>query len=236
MVSRVQCVFAGQEGLRLQSSAHPEATRQHMIDYLTTPCEGMARAHVVLAHGAGAMMDTPFMDTIATGLAKREMQVSRFEFPYMAKRRMDGKRRGPDPQKVLVATWLEVIDTFSSGLSLFIGGKSMGGRMASMVAEAPGVTGVICLGYPFHPPGKPDRLRTEHLETMTRPTLIVQGERDTFGRREEVLTYSLDEAVQITWIPDGDHSFKPRKKSGHTEADNLQRAIEVTAEFVAQHL
>lgn len=207
-----------------------------MIDILTTPCKDTARAHMVLAHGAGAMMDTPFMETMATGLAQRGMQVSRFEFPYMAKRRLDGKRRGPDPQRVLLATWRDIITALMDETPLFIGGKSMGGRMASLVADEPGVIGVICLGYPFHPPGKPERLRTEHLETMARPTLIVQGERDTFGRREEVSTYALAASVQIAWMPDGDHSFKPRKKSGYTEASNLQRAIDATAEFITQHL
>ncbi len=172
---------------------------------------------------------------MATGLAQQGMQVSRFEFPYMAKRRLDGKRRGPDSQNVLLATWRDMIATLTGEVPLFIGGKSMGGRMASLVAEEPGVAGVICLGYPFHPPGKPERLRIEHLETMARPTLIVQGERDTFGRREEVSTYALADTVRIAWMPDGDHSFKPRKKSGHTEADNLQRAIDVTAAFVTQH-
>lgn len=213
-----------------------------MTDELTTPnilrtaSQAPSIAHVVLAHGAGAMMDTPFMETIATGLAEQAIQVSRFEFPYMAKRRLDGKRRGPDTQKVLLATWHDMLTALAGELPLFIGGKSMGGRMASLVAEEPGVSGVVCLGYPFHPPGKPDTLRTEHLETMSRPTLIVQGERDTFGRREEVVSYTLANSIQIEWIPDGDHSFKPRKKSGHTEADNLQRAIAATVAFVTAHV
>ena len=91
---------------------------------------------------------------------------------------------------------------------------------------------VICLGYPFHPPGKPDKLRTEHLETIPVPALIVQGERDPFGRPDEVKTYSLSKKVEVVWIPDGDHSLKPRKKSGRTEEDNLQLAMDAAVEFV----
>ena len=207
-----------------------------MTKYLTNQPAAQAIAHVILAHGAGAMMDTPFMDTIAAGLANRSIQVSRFEFPYMAKRRLDGKRRGPDTQKVLLTTWRDVIADLAGKTPLFIGGKSMGGRMASLVADEPDVTGVICLGYPFHPPGKPDNLRTEHLETMPRPILIVQGERDTFGRREEVAAYALAPTIQLVWVPDGDHSFKPRKKSGYTEAENLQHAVDATVAFIAKQV
>ncbi len=203
-----------------------------MTDLLTNQPDEMAIAHVVLAHGAGAPMDTPFMDTIAKGLAKRRICVSRFEFPYMAKRRVDGKRRGPGSPKLLFETWRDVIRDVAGELPLFIGGKSMGGRVASMVADEPGVSGVICLGYPFHPPGKPDKLRTEHLETIPVPALIVQGERDPFGRSEEVKTYSLSKKVEVVWIPDGDHSLKPRKKSGRTEEDNLQLAIDAAVEFI----
>jgi predicted alpha/beta-hydrolase family hydrolase len=189
-------------------------------------------AHVVLAHGAGAPMDTPYMNAISEGLAVKGFKVSRFEFPYMAKRRIDGKRGGPGSPKVLLRTWQDVIAELSGSLPLFIGGKSMGGRFASMVAAEPGVSGVICLGYPFHPPGKPEKLRTEHLETMPVPTLILQGERDPFGRPEEVASYSLAKTIEVVWIPDGDHSFKPRKKSGHTQEKNLAQAVHEASEFI----
>lgn len=207
-----------------------------MTDFLTNQPVDPITAHMVLAHGAGAAMDTPFMDTIATGLANHGIRVSRFEFPYMAERRLDGARRGPDTQKVLLMTWREVIAALAGEAPLFIGGKSMGGRMASLVADEPGVTGVVCLGYPFHPPGKLDKLRTEHLGTMPRPTLIVQGERDPFGRQEEVAAYVLANTIRLVWAPDGDHSFKPRKKSGHTETENLQVAIDAAVQFVTEQL
>ena len=96
---------------------------------------------------------------------------------------------------------------------------------ASMLADARGARGLVCLGYPFHPPGKPERLRVHHLAKLETPSLFVQGERDTFGTREEIDGYELSERISFAWMPDGDHSFKPRKSSGTTNAENLQRAV-----------
>ncbi len=203
-----------------------------MTDFLINKPDKKAIAHVILAHGAGAPMDTPFMNTIAEGLASNGILVSRFEFPYMAMRRVDGKRRGPGNATKLIGIWREAVKQTSTDLPLFIGGKSMGGRVASMIADETDVSGIICLGYPFHPPGKPEKLRTEHLETMKLPTLIIQGERDPFGKPEEVAKYKLTKTIKVVWIPDGDHSFKPRKKSGYTEEENLQLAIDAAAEFI----
>jgi len=104
--------------------------------------------------------------------------------------------------------------------------------MASMVADELGVRGVVCLGYPFHPPGQPTRLRTEHLAILVTPTLIVQGTRDPFGTRDEVVSYRLSPAIEIEWLEDGDHSFKPRKSSGFTERDHIAQAIERVAELM----
>ncbi|HUT48309.1 MAG TPA: alpha/beta family hydrolase [Alphaproteobacteria bacterium] len=192
---------------------------------------------IALAHGAGAPMDAPFMETIVAGLAGHGLRVARFEFPYMAKRRADGAKKLPDRAPVLLQSWREMIDRLGRD-RLVVGGKSMGGRIASMVAaalqaEGAPVRGVVCLGYPFHPPGKPERLRTEHLETIKTPTLILQGERDPFGRREEVEGYTLSKAVRLHWLPDGDHGLKPRKASGHSEAENLTDAVTALARFVA---
>ena len=108
----------------------------------------------------------------------------------------------------------------------------MGGRIASLVADEAQVAGLVCLGYPFHPVGKPDRLRVEHLQTIKTPTLIVQGERDAFGTGEDVAGYRLSSAVRIQWIEDGDHSFKPRKASGRTEKQNWDSAIEAIIAFL----
>ena len=189
-----------------------------------------ASATVALAHGAGQPMDSPFMTSVAEGLADAGFRVARFEFPYMARRRITGRKGGPDRAPVLCETWHAVIRHISPD-NLVIGGKSMGGRIASMVADEAGVAGLICFGYPFHPPGKPEKLRTEHLATLRTPTLICQGERDPFGTSAEVDDYTLSAAIKVEWLGDGDHSFKPRKKSGRTEAQNVSEAIELAARF-----
>ena len=172
-----------------------------------------AAASLLLAHGAGAPMDSPFLATIAAGLAQRGWRVVRFEFPYMARMRESGRRQGPDRLPVLAEAFREQVHcerARSPQGALLVGGKSLGGRVASLLVEAlaaeEGVRGCLCLGYPFHPPGKPERLRTEHLLALQTPTLILQGERDSFGRRQEVEGYGLSPAVRLAWIPDGDHS------------------------------
>jgi hypothetical protein len=192
---------------------------------------GTARATVVLAHGAGAALDTPFMAAMAEGLAAGGLRVARFEFPYMAQRRQSGKRRPPDREPVLRQTWLNVIERLGAE-NLVIGGKSMGGRIASLIADDAGVAGLVCLGYPFHPAGQPSKLRTEHLRTLKTPALIVQGERDALGTRDDVAGYELSRAIRLHWLPDGDHSFKPRKASGRTERQNWGEGVAAIIQFV----
>lgn len=191
-----------------------------------------ARGRLVLAHGAGAPMDSPTMEALATGVAAAGIRVVRFEFPYMRQRRDGGRRRPPDRQAVLLGTWHEVIDSLGGAESLVIGGRSMGGRMASLIADAVGARGLVCLGYPFHPPGKPEKLRTEHLAALRTPTLIVQGERDAFGSKAEVGGYALSDDIRVHWLADGDHSFVPRKRSGHTASGHFATAAAVTAAFI----
>jgi len=188
------------------------------------------------AHGAGGAMDTPFMMTVARALGDRGIRVVRFEFPYMAARRTGGKRGAPDRQPVLLATWRDVVEKLGNRERLFIGGKSMGGRMATMVADELGVRGLVCFGYPFHPPGQPAKVRTAHLETLATPMLVLQGERDPFGNREDVATYQLSPSIEVEWIPDGDHSLKPRASAGVTEKENLVRAIATAEAFMARML
>jgi len=177
-------------------------------------------------------MDSPFMETMASGLADRNLRVVRFEFPYMQRTRNDGKRRPPDRHEILRARWLEVVDGLGHPGDLFIGGKSMGGRIASMLADEIGVRGLVCLGYPFHPSGRPDRLRVAHLETIRTPTLILQGTRDALGNQEEIQNYRLSNNVRVEFLEDGDHSFKPRVRSGRTETENLQQAVGAVVSFV----
>ncbi len=193
-----------------------------MVDLLRTGPPSTPR--LLLAHGAGAPMDSPFMNTIAEHVAGAGIEVIRFEFEYMAKRREDGTRRGPDRAPKLIARFHEVLGLVGPPGEVVIGGKSMGGRIASMIADDVGAAGVVCLGYPFHPPGKPERLRTAHLEALKTPTLIVQGTRDRLGSEDEVATYSLSPSIELAWMGDGDHSFKPRKKSGRTLEQNLEAA------------
>lgn len=182
-------------------------------------------------HGAGAPMDSDWMNTVTEKIVEAGYRVVRFEFPYMAERRETGKKRPPNPQKVLLETWRAVIENLGAN-TLVIGGKSMGGRMASMIADEMNVRGVICMGYPFHPPGRPEKLRTEHLANLKTPTLICQGERDTFGTKEEVPGYPLSKAITCHWLPDGDHGLKPRKKSGHTEEQNIRSATDAMIAFM----
>ena len=199
-----------------------------------------ATAAILLAHGAGAAMDTPFMEGIAARLAARGHAVVRFEFPYMAARRNLGRRKPPDREPALRDSFWAAIAAVRRRLPdrrLFIGGKSMGGRIASMIAdEAPArgsaLGGVICLGYPFHPPGKPEKTRTAHLEGQTTPTLIVQGTRDSFGTPDDVTGYRLSAAVRVHWIDGGDHSLVPLKRSGRTADDCWDEAVDAVAAFV----
>jgi predicted alpha/beta-hydrolase family hydrolase len=193
---------------------------------------GDAAHTIVLAHGAGAPMDSPFMSRVSAGLAARGIRVVRFEFPYMARRRAEGRRGAPDREPVLRARWKEVIERFGGGPRVVVGGKSLGGRIASMVADEVKARGLVCLGYPFHPPGDPSRLRTAHLADLRTPTLIVQGTRDPFGTREDVAGYTLSSAIRIAWLEAGDHSFKPPARSGRTEAQNLEEGIAAVAAFV----
>jgi len=187
---------------------------------------------VVLAHGAGAPMDSPFMRRVSAGLAARGMRVARFEFPYMAKRRAEGKRGAPDRPPVLLAAWKDAVALLGGGGKVVVGGKSLGGRIASMIADDVGARGLVCFGYPFHPPGDPARLRTAHLAALRTPTLILQGTRDAFGTREDVAGYPLSAAIRVHWLEGGDHSFKPPPKSGRTEKGNVEEAIAAAADFV----
>jgi uncharacterized protein len=186
---------------------------------------------IALAHGAGAAMDTPFLEHFAMKLADNGYRVVRFEFPYMATKRATGKSKPPDREPVLRETWMTVIERLDPD-RLVIGGKSMGGRIASLVADEAKVAGLICLGYPFHPVGRPDKLRVEHLKAIKTPTLIAQGERDSFGSRAEVAEYKLSPAVEVHWLKDGDHGFKPRKASGTTEQKNLESALQAILTFL----
>jgi hypothetical protein len=204
------------------------------MEFLTTQSD-QPRATLVLAHGAGAPMDSPFMDEVSAALAAEGMAVIRFEFAYMAARRM-GARKPPPRADRLTREFIDVLDLVGADKPLFIGGKSMGGRVASLVAEdlyrAGRIAGLACLGYPFHPPARPESLRTAHLESLTVPALICQGTRDPFGTRDEVGHYKLSAVIELSWLEDGDHDFKPRKKSGLTQAGHSRAAAKTVADWM----
>ncbi len=200
---------------------------------------------MLLAHGAGAGMNSPFLVAITELLAERGVAVTRFEFAYMAARRDGGPKRPPPKAETLMAEYTQMIADVAArkppGQALLIGGKSLGGRVASMIAGAglqqglvpSPVSGLVCLGYPFHPPNQGEKLRTEHLAGLTCPALIVQGERDPFGNRSEIEALQLSPHIAFAYIGDGDHDFGPRGASGFTRKGNLATAADAVAAFVS---
>ena len=188
---------------------------------------------LVLTHGAGASSRHPSLAELARLIGERGVRVARFDFPYMRRAAETGARAWPpDDEEVLVGAWVEVVRELAPSSRLVIGGRSLGGRVASILADAAEAAGLVCVGYPFHPPGREGPVRTAHFRMIETPTLIVQGERDPYGTREEVAAYQLSPNVRLHWIADGDHSLKPRKQSGATEAANFAAAADAIAEFV----
>jgi predicted alpha/beta-hydrolase family hydrolase len=196
-----------------------------------------AAAGLVLAHGAGGGQHSPFMVEAVRALAARGIAAATFDFPYMAAR-----RSLPDKGPVLEAHWRLAIDEARrhaafDGLPLFIGGKSMGGRIASQVAaqHVDGIAGLVYLGYPLHPPGKPDQRRDRHLPDIVEPMLFVQGASDPFGTADEIraLLPRLNPRATLFDVEDGDHSFKVRVKVTGKKPDAvLVEIFDAVAAFV----
>lgn len=170
---------------------------------------GRAVTTLVLAHSAGAAMDSPWLERMCTLLGDRGIRTARFEFAYMAARR-DGVHRPPPRADLVMGEYRDAVAAAlaEAGSPVLIGGKSYGGRVASMVADELGVRGLVCLGYPFHPPGKPDALRTGHLLALRTPTLICQGTRDPFGGADEVPGFGLPPSIRVEWF-EGAHDIQP---------------------------
>jgi len=193
----------------------------------------------VFAHGAGAPATSDFMEKIATGLAEQGIRVVRFNFPYMAQRIDQGTRRPPERAPKLIAQYQQLIADIKQ--PMVIGGKSMGGRIASLVAaevsaDEEKIKGIACLGFPFHPINKPEKLRTEHFPLIHQAIFIAQGERDKLGSKEDVLSYTLPKKIDWLWLEDGDHDLKPRVKSGFTHQGHLHSTITAMAKFIKQTL
>lgn len=202
---------------------------------------GSATARLILAHGAGSGMSATILEVVSELLAERGVAVTRFEFQYMAQRRQGGSRRPPPPVEKLAAEFVVCLEEVRAGSArhqrIFIGGKSLGGRVASLIADRAfrdrHIEGLICLGYPFHPVGKPAQLRIAHLTELTCPTLIVQGVRDPFGSRGEVEAMPLSDRIRFHWAADGDHDLGPRGNSGFTRKQNLTAAADAVKSFMA---
>lgn len=196
------------------------------------------RGTLLLAHGAGAPMDSEFMQQLAMALSGQGISVVRFEFPYMQARRISGKRTPPNPMPRLLDAFREQwreLKRMHSG-PLLLGGKSMGGRVASMLADELHASGLVCFGYPFHPPGNPEKTRVEHLATLVTPALLVQGTRDALGRPAEVAGYSLSSVIELHWLETADHDFKPLKRSGQNQAEMIEQAARSAGLFCDSRL
>ncbi|BDM65227.1 dienelactone hydrolase [Shewanella sp. NFH-SH190041] len=205
------------------------------------PLLSSGRRVILFAHGAGADMHHSFMAQIAADLARQGgYSVVRFNFPYMQQRQLDGKRRPPDKAEKLQACFGDYLtQLYNAGAGkVILMGKSMGGRMAAMLAAQPEYTamiaGVVCLGYPFLPPAKRATAepRLAPLQQVPLPTLVIQGERDSFGNQAQLATWSLGQQVETVFLPDGDHSFIPRKRSGFTLDENMAQACRACQQFI----
>ena len=193
--------------------------------------DGKPDALLVLAHGAGAGQQHPFMMAAAKGFAARGIDVATFDFPYMREH-----RKIPDRAPVLEKAFQDVVAAarqWSEATRFFIGGKSMGGRMATHLGAAhlADLSGIIVFGYPLHPPGKPSQLRVEHLPSITAPVLIVQGERDTFGTPSELqpAVASMTASVNLHIVPRGDHSLTV---AGRRREDVLGEVLDKAAAWM----
>jgi uncharacterized protein len=198
-----------------------------------------APATILLAHGAGAPMDSQSMSATARALADAGLRVARFEFAYMASRRTSAGRKPVPRAETVNPEYIAAVEALGAKGPLIIGGKSMGGRVASMVADelhaAGKIGGLLCLGYPFHPPDKPDQVRTKHLVGLKTPALICQGTRDEFGAREEVARYQLSPAIEFRWLEDGDHDLRPRKSvSGFSALDHLKTLAQAVRQWAGR--
>jgi len=193
---------------------------------------------LIFAHGAGAPMDSAFMQDMSERLQALGISVVRFEFPYMAQRRLDGVRRPPNQAAVLLEAWRKVYAEVRAKVAgpLVLAGKSMGGRMASMLADELQVQALVCLGYPFYPAGKVDRPRIEHLADLRTPTLIVHGERDALGAKAVVRQYPLSTAIELEWLAFADHDLKPLKRSGFTHEQYMALSAQRIADFLQKVL
>lgn len=194
---------------------------------------------LLLAHGAGLGADSPWMESMTTALALHGISVIRFEFPYMTRQRAEERKRPPDRMPLLTAFFKAQLERSRKlyDAPVFVGGKSMGGRVASLLAAdhdaAGGLAGAVCFGFPFHPPGKPSSWRTGHFTDFSVPVKIIQGTRDPFGKpdeledRPEVARYA-----NVCWLDSGDHDFRPLRSSGRSQSNLIEQGAKLAADFM----
>lgn len=199
------------------------------LPLIKTCAQGLPVARILLTHGAGASCESSFMQQLVTALAATGIEVWCFNFPYMQQQLLTGKKALPDKMPVLLSCFTEHIKQSPADLPLFIAGKSMGGRVASMVKQ-PEVKGIFAYGYPFHAPAK-QQWRTAHFTELNCPLFIFQGERDPFGKKQE-LTDKHWPSVDIHYLTDADHDFVPLKKSGLTQSQLIRQAAMMTKEKI----
>ena len=201
-----------------------------------------AKAHLIFAHGAGADKSSEFMTRFTQLLNDAAYSVTRFNFPYMDRKIAEDKKFPPDRMPKLLDCFEQVLTDYEQDLPLYLIGKSMGGRVAATLsgdseinsAHLTKIKGVICLGYPFHPIGKPEKLRMTPIETLKKPALILQGDRDKLGDKEMIATLDIPELCQVVFLPDGDHDLKPRVRSGKTHEQNLRQAVREIEVFIGE--
>ena len=189
---------------------------------------------IALAPGSGQSYQVEFMAFFAKALGEVGLRVARFDFPYMSERASSNKRRSADPEPVMCETWRQVIRQLGPPEKLFIGGKSHGGRVAGLVADECQVAGLVCIGFPFHATGKSDKYDLVPLDRIQTPTLLLQGEWDTFGDKGEVTSYPLSSQVQVKWIREADHSLQPPKEFKRTREENWTASAKLIGRFVME--
>jgi len=186
---------------------------------------GVGAINVVFAHGSGIGMNHEFMQSVAAAMSSKNFTVYLFEFGYMQQMQATGTRRPPPAVAKLELEFLALLNVLALTGPLVIGGKSLGGRVASMIVERSNALGWFALGYPFHPQRKPETLRVEHLLTNQKPGIIIQGTRDALGCYEEVLGYELPAHITLSWLGDMDHSFQPFKAADYSQIQAIERSV-----------
>lgn len=225
--------FENQDSERLHTALEAGDGRLHDTALGGVRVEGRGRAaRWLLCHGAGAGHESTFLTRLRQGVAARGIQVVAIEFSYMARMRHEGRRRPPPKIDVLVAelsAWQRALCAIDASTPLWLGGKSMGGRVASLLAADGGrrqePAGLVLCGYPFHPPGRPERRRLDHWPSIRCPLLVLQGTRDPFGRREEVEGYRLPSQAEVRFLEGGNHDWQPPKRHSATQSTLIDEAV-----------